>query len=40
MKVAMLSPIAWRTTPKNYGPWEQEASVLTEALVKKGMDVT
>lgn len=40
MKVAMLSPIAWRTPPKNYGPWEQVASVLTEALVKKGLDVT
>lgn len=36
----MLSPIAWRTPPKNYGPWEQVASVLTEALVKKGLDVT
>ncbi|WP_339715363.1 glycosyltransferase family 4 protein [uncultured Kriegella sp.] len=40
MKIAMLSPIAWRTPPKNYGPWEQVASVLTEALVKKGLDVT
>lgn len=40
MKIAMLSPIAWRTPPKNYGPWEQVASVLTEALVQKGFDVT
>ncbi|MGB3151363.1 MAG: glycosyltransferase family 4 protein [Maribacter sp.] len=40
MKIAMLSPIAWRTPPKNYGPWEQVASVLTEALVKKGLNVT
>jgi glycosyltransferase involved in cell wall biosynthesis len=40
MKIAMLSPIAWRTPPRNYGPWEQVASVLTEALVKKGLDVT
>lgn len=40
MKIAMLSPIAWRTPPKNYGPWEQVASILTEALVKKGLDVT
>lgn len=40
MKIAMLSPIAWRTPPKNYGPWEQVTSVLTEALIKKGLDVT
>jgi len=40
MKVAMLSPISWRTPPRNYGPWELVASVLTEALVRKGIDVT
>jgi glycosyltransferase involved in cell wall biosynthesis len=40
MKVAVLAPITWRTPPENYGPWEQVASVLTEALVKRGMDVT
>lgn len=40
MKIAMLSPIAWRTPPRNYGPWEQVTSILTEALVKKGLDVT
>ncbi len=40
MKVAILSPIAWRTPPRNYGPWEQVASVLTEGLVEKGLDVT
>ncbi|MBO9202058.1 MULTISPECIES: glycosyltransferase family 4 protein [Niastella] len=40
MKIAMLAPITWRTPPVNYGPWEQVASVLTEALVKNGMDVT
>jgi glycosyltransferase involved in cell wall biosynthesis len=40
MKVAVLAPITWRTPPVNYGPWEQVASNLTEALVKKGMDVT
>ena len=40
MKVAMLAPIAWRTPPVNYGPWEQVTSLLTEALVKKGLDVT
>lgn len=36
----MLAPIAWRTPPKHYGPWERVASLLTEALVKKGVDVT
>ena len=28
----MLSPIAWRTPARLYGPWEQFASLLTEGL--------
>jgi glycosyltransferase involved in cell wall biosynthesis len=40
MKIAILSPITWRTPPRQYGPWEQVASVLTEALVKNGVEVT
>ncbi len=40
MKVALLSPIAWRTPPRHYGPWERVVSLLTEGLVKKGIDVT
>lgn len=40
MKVALLSPIAWRTPPDGYGPWEKVASILTEGLVNKGLDVT
>ena len=40
MKIAILSPIAWRTPPRNYGPWEQVVSNLTEGLVKKNIDVT
>ena len=40
MKVAVLSPVTWRTPPRNYGPWEQVASVLAEALVKEGIEVT
>lgn len=40
MKIAMLSPIAWRTPPMHYGPWELVTSLLTEELVKKGVDVT
>ncbi len=40
MRVAILAPITWRTPPRNYGPWEQVASVLAEGLVKEGLDVT
>lgn len=40
MKVAVLSPVAWRTPPRHYGPWEQMASNVAEGLVKKGIDVT
>lgn len=40
MKVAVLAPVAWRTPPRHYGPWEQMASNLTEGLVSKGLEVT
>ncbi len=40
MKIAVLSPVAWRTPPRHYGPWEQVASNITEGLVEKGIDVT
>ncbi len=40
MKIAMLSPISWRTPPRHYGPWEWVVSMLTEGLVRKGVDVT
>lgn len=36
----MLAPIAWRTPPRAYGPWELVTSMLTEALVARGVDVT
>lgn len=36
----MLAPIAWRTPPRHYGPWEQFASSLTEGLVAAGHHVT
>src|SRR5437667_11983805 len=39
MRVAMLAPIAWRTPPRHYGPWEQVVSLLTEGLVARGVDV-
>lgn len=40
MKIAILSPVAWRTPPTHYGPWEQMASNVAEGLVQKGYDVT
>ncbi len=40
MRVAILSPIAWRTPPRHYGPWERVVSLLTEGLAARGVDVT
>ena len=40
MRIAMIAPIAWRTPPRHYGPWELVTSLLTEALVARGLDVT
>ena len=40
MRIAMLSPIAWRTPPRSYGPWERVVSLITEGLVRSGLDVT
>ena len=40
MRIAMISPIAWRTPPHHYGPWEQIVSLLTEGLWNAGIDVT
>jgi glycosyltransferase involved in cell wall biosynthesis len=39
-RVAVLSPIAWRTPPRQYGAWETVASNVTEGLVARGWDVT
>ncbi len=36
----MLAPIAWRTPPRHYGPWESVAGLITEGLVARGVDVT
>ncbi|MFD3444557.1 glycosyltransferase family 4 protein [Microbacteriaceae bacterium 4G12] len=36
----MIAPIAWRTPPVHYGPWELVTSLLTEGLVRRGIDVT
>jgi glycosyltransferase involved in cell wall biosynthesis len=40
IRLAMLSPISWRTPPRHYGPWESVVSLLTEQLVKMGLEVT
>lgn len=40
MKVGVIASIAHRVPPKNYGPWEQIASTLTEGFVARGHDVT
>lgn len=40
LRIGVLSPIAWRTPPRTYGPWEQFASLLTEGLVSLGHEVT
>jgi glycosyltransferase involved in cell wall biosynthesis len=40
MKIAVLAPVAWRTPPRHYGPWEQIASNIAEGLIKKGVEVT
>jgi glycosyltransferase involved in cell wall biosynthesis len=40
LQVALLAPISWRVPPRQYGPWEQFASLLTEGLVRRGVDVT
>src|SRR6478672_6944917 len=40
MKIAVLSPVAWRTPPREYGAWETVASNVTEGLIARGWDVT
>jgi len=40
MRIAMLAPVAWRTPPRHYGPWEQVAFNISEGLAKRGIDVT
>jgi glycosyltransferase involved in cell wall biosynthesis len=40
MRVALLGPVAWRTPPRHYGPWERVTGLLAEGLVARGLDVT
>jgi glycosyltransferase involved in cell wall biosynthesis len=39
-RVAILSPVAWRTPPRQYGAWETVAGNIAEGLVRRGWDVT
>src|SRR5271156_2983639 len=39
-RVAILSPVAWRTPPHQYGAWETVAGNIAEGLVPRGWDVT
>jgi glycosyltransferase involved in cell wall biosynthesis len=40
MKIGVIASIAHRVPPKDYGPWEQIASTLTEGFVSRGHEVT
>jgi glycosyltransferase involved in cell wall biosynthesis len=40
VKVAILGSIAWRTPPRDYGPWERIAGLLASGLHARGVDVT
>lgn len=40
IRIAVLSPVSWRTPPRHYGPWEYVVSLLTEELVRLGLDIT
>jgi len=35
-RIAVLSPVAWRTPPRAYGAWETVASNITEGLIARG----
>jgi glycosyltransferase involved in cell wall biosynthesis len=39
-RVAVLSPVAWRTPPRQYGAWETVAGNVAEGLAARGWDVT
>lgn len=40
MRLALLGPIAWRTPPRDYGPWELVTGLLADGLAERGVDVT
>jgi glycosyltransferase involved in cell wall biosynthesis len=40
MRIAILSPVAWRTPPRQYGAWETVAGNIAEGMGARGWDVT
>lgn len=40
VRVALLGPVAWRTPPFHYGPWEQVTGLLADGLAARDVDVT
>jgi len=40
MNLALLGPVAWRTPPRHYGPWELVTGLLADGLSQRGIDVT
>ncbi len=40
MRIALLGPVAWRTPPRAYGPWETVVSLLADGLAARGVEVT
>jgi glycosyltransferase involved in cell wall biosynthesis len=40
VRIALLGPVAWRTPPRDYGPWERVTGLLAEGLTARGVDVT
>jgi glycosyltransferase involved in cell wall biosynthesis len=39
VKIGILAPIAWRTPPRKYGPWEQVCANLADGLTERGHEV-
>ncbi len=39
MKIGIISPVGWRTPPEHFGPYERVAYLITEGLIKEGIDV-
>ena len=39
-RIAVLSPVAWRTPPRTYGAWETVAGNIADGLAAHGWDVT
>lgn len=35
-RIAVVSPVAWRTPPRQYGAWETVASNICEGLIDRG----